>query len=150
MVKIFYVRPHDIMGKIICWRTGDIFSHSLIVRDDAFYSASPFRVITGSINNGKYAGLHGVLQNVDLTDEQMEKVDIFLNDKVGKFYDFWAIFGFIFHKKEWQAKSRYYCHEFSRGALEAAGVLPPTKDFIFARSLFREVAAFKKSMTKKI
>jgi hypothetical protein len=151
IVEIFYTRPHTIFGKIICWRTGDIFSHSLIVKDDTYYSAAPFRVVTGTFcrekiicrHNGEYDGIHGVLQSVELTDEQWEKMSEWLNSKVGKFYDVWAIFGFVFNKKSWQAKSRFYCHEFSRGAFEAAKLLPPTKDFIFARSLFREIFALK-------
>jgi hypothetical protein len=138
-ITVFYIRPKNWIGDMVCWATGDIFSHSILVVGDTFYSSQILRAKKGSFSTGEYKDRRGVKQIIEVNEEQLATIVKFGEGRVGKFYDMLALLGWLFHKRQWNSKSRFYCHEFCREAFELAGLLDDTSELITARRLFRDL-----------
>jgi len=81
----------------------------------------------GGVRKGRFFDLHTEgteydVYSVLVTYEQKEKIEEFLEDKIGHKYDYLGILGFEFRSKNMQSKKRYFCSELVFSAFQHAGI----------------------------
>lgn len=96
-------------------------SHSIIVCGDYAYQATAFHGVTKTLLKD------ALLKYTLVAKKDFEVLDInsginWLENQVGKKYDFWGAIGLaIKPDRLWAEEDKWFCHEFCAAALQAAG-----------------------------
>lgn len=122
-IKIgFYKNPYrfKIIHALIRWWTKSIYSHVQICVGDVWYSAEPGGVV--KFDKPKRPFAYDELDiALDVTDENLSKTVAFLEEQVGKGYDFTGIMLSQILPLEVDNRSRWFCSELTTKALKLLG-----------------------------
>lgn len=117
-VKVRFLRSHDIFGLLIRIFTWSKWNHVAIEVDGWAYEAMVGRGVR-RINDYFYPKWDSEDSiSVDVPDSK--KATFFLEEQLGKKYDWMAIFAYPF-RTSWQSPHRWFCSELVAKALIEAG-----------------------------
>ena len=126
-MRIALYRDNTLINKLIRFFSRGKFNHASVELDDrtvieATLTSGVRRV--KSLADKRSKGTLIDVYDVPLTIEQKKIVEDFLLDQVGKPYDFWAIFGFVFYQSHEGRKSygKWFCSELVFAAFAKASV----------------------------
>lgn len=126
------------LSRLIRWKTWGKWSHASILTPD-FKIYESWTTGVRKVDDYRQDQTPGTVVHffdvIGLTDEQSEKVIEFCNKQLGKKYDFWGIFGFLFRKK-YESSNKWFCSELVYAAFKYAGV-----------ELLNDIEAYKVSPT---
>lgn len=136
-----FVEPDAWYGRVICWRLGEPWSHVCILFDDCAYNAEIPRVRKLPLNHKNVA--MPPRKGKDIVVHVSEADEAAMRDwcegKVGAWYDFLSLFGWLLGWKWLQSKFNTYCFEFVRECLEFMGWLKPNDDLIKGNKLIQDI-----------
>lgn len=125
-VRIALYLGSDFVDKTILFFSRGGYTHAAIIMpDDTVIEAYPFRGIRKRKNLHDQMGDAQVeIYEVATTPEQDAIIVKFLHDQIGKGYDYWNIFGFVFHTTHEGRIStgKWFCSELVFAAFKKAGI----------------------------
>lgn len=142
--RVVFLRPKGIIGYIITFFTKDDFYHSAVIIGDEVWSSEIPVVKKHQYNDYIKDDRHCCLEiGIDMTPDKIEIIKSWLNSRVGKMYDLYALIGWFFNIPKLQWRNRFYCHEFCREPLEKVNMLNDVgiKKLVTASTLIREMYA---------
>jgi hypothetical protein len=119
-VKVHLFEGSGVIGCLIRWRTWRKYAHAAIEIDGMLYEAveNPFPnggVIKNDVSESWIPGRQKpslTLVSETLSDSNVQSMTNFLEECVGKKYDYWAVLAFISRRKERiSSKDKYFCSE---------------------------------------
>ncbi len=114
------------MGRLIAWRTHSEFSHVAIYLEDyAYYEAYMGEGVVKTKDGIERAKPHSEIY-IPLHIRETTALIVFLEEQVGKGYDYKAIVSFVGNSNK-NEKGKYICSELVQHALQKIGYLKPTK-----------------------
>lgn len=140
-----FLRPDSLVGRLICWRLGEPWSHVAIIIDDAAYSAQIPWVAMLPLTDKDVAipprsGKDVVL---NMTEWEARKIKEWCESQVGRDYDFLSVIGWALGWKWLQSRSNSYCFEFCYKALVQIGWLSPDdEDLIKGNKLIEDIELY--------
>lgn len=150
--RIVFKKPQGIIGKLVCWRTKDIYSHSWIELDGIIYDPSVIYgkriILNKNLRRRNYPA--DLVIEIKLTKSERQLMRAWVEDWVGSPYDFLSVLGWFFGIKEMESNRNSYCHEFCRHSLVRLGKLPADNHLITARRLKRELVGISGKILKEI
>ena len=126
-MQIALQQNNRILSKTIRFCTRGKYSHAAIVfNDGTVIETRPFRNVR-EYKNLAEANCKGEiidLFDVDASPSQERIVRKFLRNQIGKKYDYWSVFGFVFHTTEESRKShgKWFCSELVFASVKKAGI----------------------------
>lgn len=122
MVYVRLYRGTGLINALIRWQTRSHYAHAAIQVDDMLYEALPFKgVIRRFLRSDDNKADTFFL---DLNGGFLaSRVKTFLDEQVGKKYDFLGVLRFLTREKE-RRHNRYFCSELVYEALMQGGVMP--------------------------
>ena len=120
-VKVHLFRGTGIIGWLIRWQTWGKYAHVAIEMDDVLYEAYEGPFPKGSVtatdlsdewpSNRQKPSLT-LIPEEELTSTELTSMKNFLEEAVGKKYDYWSILSFLSRGKErsWTT-DKYFCSE---------------------------------------
>jgi len=149
--RIVFSKPTSIIGKLVCWRTKDNYSHSWIELDGVIYDPSIVYskrvIVEKKIRRKKYPADLVIELKLTKADKQMTRA--WAEDWIGTKYDFLSIIGWLLGAKEIESSRNSYCHEFCRHSMVRLGKLPADNHLITAEQLEEELIGLKGVVLKK-
>jgi len=125
-VKIALYLGSDFVDKTILFFSRGGYTHAaIILPDDTVIEAYPFRGIRSRKSLTDQMGDAKVeIYDVATTPEQDKIITDFLRKQIGKGYDYWNIFGFVFHTTHEgrTSRGRWFCSELVFAAFQEAGI----------------------------
>lgn len=118
-VKIALFKGKGLISSLIRWQTDGSYSHAAIVTDD-------YQVIESWQGAGVRIKTLDSWDNIDLfevdvTEEQKQRIFTFLYNQIGKKYDYRAIIRFV-SRKNFLTNDRWFCSELVFQAFWEAGI----------------------------
>lgn len=127
-MEVALFRNQSFVSRAIKFVTRSPYSHAAIILDDGtvieakeFHGVRQVNSLTELLNKKSIVDIF----DFDATEDQKQIITNFLLKQVGKKYDYWMVFGFIWHATRESRKSsgRWFCSELVFAALEKAGIL---------------------------
>lgn len=143
-IGIAFNRPQSIFGKFVVWRTGEPYSHAVVVVYDHVYSAELLDIRIRPFNPEIYDEIYWF----DITYTQFREITNWLDSRVGKNYDYLALLGFLLGWDKLNHTKFHYCFEFCRTALSEIFLLPERKDLITGNELLQDVRTLHEAVHK--
>ena len=118
------LKPTDLVGEIIAWRTNEPWSHAVVIFGDAVYSSIFPKVLKTNITDTvvSFPPRKGDDFILEVTDDQYNEMLNWCKRQVGKNYDYLSMLGWALGLKQLQTPHRTYCFEFCWDTLLAAGL----------------------------
>lgn len=121
-ITIHFFKTEGLASAIVRFFTFSHWNHVGITVNNSFYDTEYFRGVTkhkshNFINPLKYFSIE-----IDVTNEQAEKIEYALQSKIGMRYDLSALFGLPF-RKDWGTTDKWFCSELVAAVLMYAGVI---------------------------
>ena len=140
-VTFRFVEPNSIIGRLICWRLGEPWSHVTILFDDCAYSAQIPRVVQLPLDHHSVAMPPRTGKDIiiDVSKEDESKMRQWCGDQVGKTYDFASVLGWLLGWSWLQSRKNTYCFEFVRECLEHMGWIKPNRRLIKGNRLIGDI-----------
>jgi len=113
IIEYQFSKPTSIVGNIITWRTGGMYSHAWVVIDGVQYDPMPLR----SKRHKPCIYNPDLIIHLEVTDEEKVILKDYCEKWVGTYYDFLAIFGWFLGIKAIDGKNETYCFEFCNETL---------------------------------
>jgi hypothetical protein len=141
VVTFRFVEPDAWYGRVICWRLGEPWSHVSILFDDCAYSAEipKVRKLPLTHKNVAIPPRKGKDVVVLMSDADEAKMREWCETKVGTWYDFLSLIGWLLGWNWLQSKFNTYCFEFVRECLENMGWLVPDESLIKGNRLIADI-----------
>lgn len=129
-IRLQFVRERDFSSQVIAWFSAGHVSHVDTLLDDDQLLGARSDSVGGAppgvqIRPPDYADFAvRVVMAVPVTVEQKAVYLAFLDDQVGKPYDYKAIWAFLFNRN-WRETDSWICSELAAAAAERASIVPP-------------------------
>ena len=123
-IKVAQYKGKSWTSKIIKFVSRGKYSHTAIMLEDdyiveAWQGSNSVRVVR-SLSSGHTPGTEVDIYSIDLGVKQEERFRKFVEEQIGKPYDFWGIHGF-FWRRDTQRSQSWFCSELFAAACEEAG-----------------------------
>ena len=120
---ILLTRSSGIIGALIRWQTRSMWSHAAVLVNGYVYEAREGsrvrRMLSKDWRHGTITGAFPV----SITEEQMVQMMDFLDNQIGKSYDYGSVLRFISRRQESRKGSgKWFCSELVFAAFREAGV----------------------------
>jgi hypothetical protein len=140
-VTFRFVEPDSWVGRLICWRLKEPWSHVSILFHDCAYSAQVPLVVKLSLDHRSVAMPPRVGKDVIMlvSDADELKMRQWCESQLGKTYDFASILGWALGWSWLQSRKNTYCFEFVRECLGHMGWLRRTNRLIKGNRLIEDI-----------
>lgn len=121
-VNILFAEGHKPFSRLIMYVTWSRFSHVGMIDSSGeyVYEAEAFMGVVKTPISDFINRYKGRVVRVSYKCPRPEKAFAFIDEQLGKKYDYRGIFGFIF-RTSWQSKNSWFCSELLSKALEEGG-----------------------------
>jgi uncharacterized protein YycO len=121
MIELLFYKPANLIGKLVCWQTRSQFCHVAVHFEDCTVIEALYKdgVIKRNYDKDKDTDCITLRICVDKTAE--ESIHCWLENQVGKPYDYLAILRFLSRRKMY-SNNRWFCSELAYEAFQQAGV----------------------------
>jgi uncharacterized protein YycO len=127
-MKILLCQNKGIAGCLIRWQTRSDFSHAAVFHDGLIYESNPPCVRKVDVRGWSWAEIenqYGTITVIDVpvTPAQETCIVNFLEDQLGKPYDYTMVIRFITREQESRAsRGKWFCSELVFAAFQQAGI----------------------------
>ena len=128
-IRLRFVRGSAWDSRVIEYQTRAWCSHAEAVWDlrETLGAMLNGGVLVRSVDDRAYRGVvRAETWAIPCQGPQAEKFGTFLDNQIGKPYDWRAILSFGLGERDWRAPDSWFCSELQAAALEAAGLLTMT------------------------
>jgi len=124
---VIYVTLHrsqSLLSKTIRLFTRDKYSHSSIVINDEKFDSAGFIGVRKNFQWERGEEIDFFILATEITKEQEENLKVFLDNQIGKQYDYKMLMGFITKSSREERKSsgKWFCSELVFASLEKIGI----------------------------
>lgn len=120
---ILLTRSRGIISKLIRWQTRALWSHAAVMLGGTVYEAREWRGVQSMPSKDWRHGDITQTFVVKVTDEQFAAMHGFLEEQVGKRYDYGSVLRFLSRRQESRRGSgKWFCSELVFAAFAKAGI----------------------------
>ena len=116
-IRLRFSTTNSLISRLIRWRDWSDYSHvDFIMPDGRLLGALSDGVKLREVDSDKY-----LILEVEVTEEQYDKIHLTAIKQLNKSYDFLGVFGFAFNRY-WQETDKWFCFELVAYCFKEAGV----------------------------